>query len=205
VAKLKAPLLSLGAAGAIGKSLVFFNWKGLDVVREYVIPANPKTDPQTTQRGYLTDAVATIHQYQALLANFFGPGDTTAYALLGSTRPTPRTWFNEAVKSWVDLKVLGKIPAIFGNGSLSPGDTTLTMVLGHLPEWTAITDGKLWYGTSKTALIYSIDTTVADLLTGKTITGLTNGVKYFVQFRSTLPDTFDGNRSGIYYGTPKVP
>jgi len=42
VSKLKAPLLSLGASGQIGKSLVFFGWKGLDVVREYVIPSNTK-------------------------------------------------------------------------------------------------------------------------------------------------------------------
>ena len=202
MSKLKAPLLSLGASGAIGKSIVFFGWKGLDVAREYVVPANPRSAGQQTQRGYVTVAVSKVHEYQGLVANFFGPGDTIAYALLGSTYPTPRTWFNQVIKSWVDMKVAGKIPAIFGNGSLTPADGKLTMILGHLPESTAITDGKIYYGTSKTALIYSIDASIADLLTGKDITGLTNGVKYFVQFRSTLPDTFDGNRSGIYHGTP---
>ena len=202
MAKLKAPLLSLGASGALGKAIVFFDWKGLDVAREYVIPANPRTDPQLIQRGYMTKAVATIHQFQASLADPFNPTDMMAYALWASTYPKPRTWFNQAVKSWVDLKVLGKIPAIFGGGVITEGDTKLTIKLFHIAESTAITDGKLWYGTSKTALIHSIDTTMAALATGKDITGLTNGVKYFVQFRSTLPDTFDGNKSGIYYGTP---
>ena len=54
MAKLKAPLLSLGASGAIGRSIVFFPWKGLDCAREYVIPSNPKSTGQLTQRGYLT-------------------------------------------------------------------------------------------------------------------------------------------------------
>jgi len=61
MAKLKAPLLSLGAAGAIGKAVVFFPWKGIDVAREYVIPANPKSAPQLAQRGYLTEAVGKWH------------------------------------------------------------------------------------------------------------------------------------------------
>ncbi|GAH96000.1 unnamed protein product, partial [marine sediment metagenome] len=37
MAKLKGPLFSLGASQQLGKALVFFGWKGLDVVREYVI------------------------------------------------------------------------------------------------------------------------------------------------------------------------
>ncbi len=202
MAKLKAPLLSFGASGAIAKAVVYFPWKGLNVAREYVIPANPKTDPQNTQRGYLTTAVRMLHEYQALLANMFGPGDATGYALWGSIYPTPRTWFNQVVKSWIDMKVLGKIPAIFGNVSVTATAGTLTVIMGHSPESSAITDGKLWYGTSRTALIHSVEAAMADLLTGVAIPGLTKGVKYFVQFRSHTPDTFDGNRSGIYYGTP---
>ncbi|GAI66183.1 unnamed protein product, partial [marine sediment metagenome] len=64
MAKLKAPLMSLGASGQLGKSLVFFGWKGLDVVREYVIPSNPQTDLQTTQRDYLTEIVTRLHTVQ---------------------------------------------------------------------------------------------------------------------------------------------
>lgn len=61
MAKLKAPLLSLGASGNLGNALVYFNWKGLDVVREYVVPANPKSTAQIAQRGYLTSAIAAWH------------------------------------------------------------------------------------------------------------------------------------------------
>ncbi|GAJ23952.1 unnamed protein product, partial [marine sediment metagenome] len=65
MAKLKAPLLSFGASGAIAKAVVYFPWKGLNVAREYVIPSNPRTKLQTDQRDYLTDAVETIHAFQA--------------------------------------------------------------------------------------------------------------------------------------------
>jgi len=202
MAKLKAPLLSLGASGAIGKSLVFFPWKGLDVVREYVIPANPKTDLQNTQRGYLIAVVALIHAVQGVPADPFDALDASAYALLGSLQPTPRTWFNEICRQWLLQKVAGKIPGIYRNMSAVGGATKLTVTGRVEVESSAIVSGKLWYGTSKSALINSLACTKNDLGTGKDIPGLTAGLKYYVQFRPLLPDTFIGSNSGIYYGVP---
>lgn len=49
--KTTAPLLSFGAAGQIGNSMVFSKWKGISYVRRYVIPANPKTVKQQANRG----------------------------------------------------------------------------------------------------------------------------------------------------------
>lgn len=45
-AKVTGPLHSDGASGQIGKSIVFFGWKGLNVVRKWLVPANPKTGAQ---------------------------------------------------------------------------------------------------------------------------------------------------------------
>ncbi|KKM06256.1 hypothetical protein LCGC14_1745880, partial [marine sediment metagenome] len=53
MAKLKGPLFSLGASGQIAKALVYFPWKGLNLVREHVVPSNPNTTGQVTQRGYM--------------------------------------------------------------------------------------------------------------------------------------------------------
>lgn len=61
MAKLKGPLMSFGASGSIGKTLVYFPWKGVNAVRTYVVPANPQTDPQTKQRGLLRDGVTAWH------------------------------------------------------------------------------------------------------------------------------------------------
>lgn len=61
MAKVKGPLFSLDARGQIAKTLVYIGWKGIKDVREYVIPANPKTDDQKKQRGYFGDAVEAWH------------------------------------------------------------------------------------------------------------------------------------------------
>jgi len=202
MAKLKAPLLSLGASGAIGKAIVFFPWKGLNVAREYVVPANPKTDAQNTQRGYLIVVVAQIHKIQALAADALTSVDTSAYALWGSIYPTPRTWFNQAVKNWLDQNVLGKTGIIWSNGHTTPADGQLTMSIvatDSTPD-----SAKFYYGTSKTALTNSIAGVKAGGVYSKVVTGLTNGVKYYWQIRPVTPAIRIGSFSGIYYGTPKA-
>ncbi|GAI98349.1 unnamed protein product [marine sediment metagenome] len=205
MAKLKAPLLSLGASGAIGKSIVFFPWKGVDAVREYVIPTNPRSDPQKLQRNYLREAVAAIHAAQALDAYPLSEADMMALSLWGSCYPTPRTWFNQAVKNWIDCYVAGNEGTIFRNGQGVEGDTTLDVtIFSDEIDGAKITSGKFFWGSSKTALVHSgaagIDAEAhsANLL----IDGLTNKIKYFVQFRVDDGETCEGARSGIYHATP---
>ncbi len=50
MAKITAPLLSLGARGTIGKSMTFGSWRGVPYVRQRVIPANPRSVAQTLTR-----------------------------------------------------------------------------------------------------------------------------------------------------------
>lgn len=49
--KLTAPLLSMGAKGQIGKTMVMSTWKGVPYARQYVTPANPRTTKQVANRG----------------------------------------------------------------------------------------------------------------------------------------------------------
>lgn len=51
MSKVIGPLLSFGASGQVGKSAVFGTWRGVQYARRYVIPANPDTAAQQTQRG----------------------------------------------------------------------------------------------------------------------------------------------------------
>lgn len=51
MAIVKTPLLSIDARGKLGKSLVYMIWKGINDVRQYVIPTNPQTPDQTAQRN----------------------------------------------------------------------------------------------------------------------------------------------------------
>lgn len=50
MAKVTAPLFSFTASGKIGDAMVFFGWKGLACVRQFIIPANPQTATQGNQR-----------------------------------------------------------------------------------------------------------------------------------------------------------
>lgn len=50
MAKLTGPLLSFGAKGQIGKSMVTSKWRGIAYARQYVTPANPRTTAQQANR-----------------------------------------------------------------------------------------------------------------------------------------------------------
>lgn len=209
MAKLKAPLLSLGASGALGKAIVFFPWKGIDAAREYVVPTNPKTAAQDTQRGYVTDAVAKIHDVQALAAHALTEADNMAYALLAAALGKIMTWFNTAVKLWVDCMVAAKVPVIYSDFTVSDPTTTTIDLIIYLNEETAsqLADGKFYFGPSKTSLVHPMTATIvagvsAALINADCSAFLTAGVKTFVQFRPDVADPCEGARSGIYYFVP---
>jgi len=197
MAKVTAPLMSFGARGKIANSLVFFPWKGINAVRQYVIPTNPKTDRQIVQRGYFEDAIDAIHSAQAAAVDPLDAADVVANALWGSTYPTPRTWFNQVVKNYLDVKVASGNPVIYRNGTLDNSVAT-QLAASILPQDSLGTAGKFYYGISKTALIHS---EAAAFVGGKwtaTITGLTAGTKYYVQYRPDAGDPDEGSYSGIY-------
>lgn len=202
MAKLKAPLFSFKASGKLADSLVFFTWKGLNVVRSWVVPANPQTGLQNTQRGYLKAAVIMIHYAQGLAANPFAAADASAYALLGSLQPTPRTWFNTVCRQWLKQRVAGKHPSVYHGQGAVGGSTKITVTSQASSDEPSIDDGKLHYGTSKSALVNSIACTYAELNAGKDITSLVKGVKYFAQYRPSSPGAQVGSNSGIVFAVP---
>lgn len=200
MAKLKAPLLSLGATASIGKTLTFFPWKGLNVVREYVIPTNPNTTLQQTQRGYLTLVVTSIHDMMASATHPLGEVDKTAYALWASVVQAATTWFNQAVRNGIGQLIAGLTTRFWGDGHSTPGVGTLAVGLWEINAVT--TAGDFWYGTSRTALINSQPDVPVVNHHMATLAGLTAGVKYFWQFRPTAPAGVVGADSGIYHGRP---
>lgn len=53
MAKVFGPLHSDGASGKLANAMVFFPWKGLNIVRKYVVPFNPETAGQGDSRMIL--------------------------------------------------------------------------------------------------------------------------------------------------------
>ena len=50
MAKVTGPLMSMSASGKLAKAIVFFGWKGVNVVRQWLIPANPQSEGQGDRR-----------------------------------------------------------------------------------------------------------------------------------------------------------
>jgi len=147
MAKLVAPLFSLGARGKLGDALVFFPWKGLHAVRTYVVPANPNSAGQQTQRGYLTAAVTDWHGIG------LDADDVTAWDRHAATRPSSMSGFNSFVKDHVDLQVGGDTPNMGFDGQLTDDlDDTFSASIEEGGSATAV---NMVWGTSPTALINS--------------------------------------------------
>lgn len=198
--------MSLGASGKLGDALVFFGWKGLDLVREYVIPTNPQSALQTIQRNFLKAAVAAIHAAQAQADDPLGAADQTAMALLGSTHATPRTWFNEIVKLWCDVKITEKTPIVFSNGTTVNATRNIVNLYAGINEETPsdLAAGKFYLGKTKTNLVHAytanLNAGVSVSLLNENITGWTSvGDKIYWQYRPDSGDDCEGANSGIYH------
>ena len=202
MAKLKAPLMSLGASGKLADTLVFFAWKGLNVVREYVIPANPKI----AQRAHLTNAVGLVHAAQADATNPLKSIDQVAYAALASAKGLIMTWFNQAVKLCIDVSVAGPVPCVYSDMTFTTKTAGAIDLELYLNEGTpsSLVAGKFYFGSTKTNLINAVAATVTAgdkvaLVAEDCSAFLTAGVKAFVQFRPDAADGCEGADSGIYY------
>jgi hypothetical protein len=55
MAKVTGALLSMRAAGQIGKALVMGSWRGVSYARVHVTPANPQTTSQTLRRSVFSN------------------------------------------------------------------------------------------------------------------------------------------------------
>ncbi|GAI45473.1 unnamed protein product, partial [marine sediment metagenome] len=79
-------------------------------------------------------AVAKIHVAQARPTNPLRVEDQSAYSLLGSTRKSPRTWFNEIVKLWIDCKVDADKPIIYSCFHITDKTRVQVTGIGFLNE-----------------------------------------------------------------------
>lgn len=108
MAGITGPLLSLGASGQIGKTLVFGKWRGVGYVRQYVIPANPRTAAQTLNR----DLFATIRS----MFKISGPIARAPFDAFATGRPL--LGVNQYMKS--NILAIG-LDVDFNNFVASPG------------------------------------------------------------------------------------
>ncbi len=131
MAKLTAPLLSLEARGAIGEAMVYFPWKGRNVVRAWTKPANPRDVDQQLIRQKMAAMgknLKAIETPKTGLAN-----GSKIYALAKDDTPATQIWNAWFVKAALDtLKVDSAFLAL---------STALFGCAPTLPEWRCAATG----------------------------------------------------------------
>ncbi|MBA7643920.1 hypothetical protein ES703_51654 [subsurface metagenome] len=205
VAKVTAPLFSFTASGKLADSLVFMSWKGLNTVRKYVIPANPKSDDQITQRAYMKAIVPGIHKAQIRDTHPLNTTDYAAYSALAAKLGKVMTWFNMICKLALDGMRIDDGWTVCSGGGLDDADKDDFRPMISFTDNTVVQvqDGKFYLGTSPTNLLKSEVATVvvgggAMLINNAGFSGLVAGTKYYWQFRPDALDPCEGADSGIY-------
>lgn len=186
MAIVKGPLFSLSASGKIADSLVFMTWKGINDVRKYVIPANPNSANQQTQRGYLRSLVTLWHAID------WNAADQTAFNTWASIANSAMSGFNRWIKEGIDAFVLGKeyrtVSALVVSAVLT---TSFTVTAAAVVGLTFT----LNYGTSPTAMVETAAVAnVAGVLTAN-LAALTADTTYYFQIVET--DVGNVGKSGI--------
>lgn len=97
MAKLTGPLMSFGARGKLGGSLVYSAWKGVNTVRQLVTPANPNTTAQIAQRTRMASIVAAWRNTDLSSAI------RTAWNKLAQLTGNPVSGFNQFTSQLVKL------------------------------------------------------------------------------------------------------
>lgn len=145
MAKVTGPLMSFSASGKIGNAIVFFTWKGRDVVRQWLIPRNPEFPDQGDIRqiiGGLGRAVGKLTKIGAY-----------AVKLVGSEAiPSDQTRQSYLVKFLKDAYIAGKGATMTGNYA------TILAELTGLGVYTAWQAGAVAAAIGDFAIVYaSID------------------------------------------------
>lgn len=187
MAVVKAPLLSLGASGKLAGTIVFGTWKGRKVAREYVIPANPQTAAQVTQRGYFTDCVAQWRNY------FTGATMRQAWNRSATAEGRVESGFNSAMRAM--LGVIGTDPeSSFASACVAAAGEIATWTVLNMDDGVAGDEAgnfEIWVGSSPDALLYLETAVIAAGEIDSSDLGDVDDVKY-VQLKKG-----GFNRSGI--------
>lgn len=100
MAKLVGPLMSLEARGKLGDALVYFPFKGRNVVRAWTIPTNPRDIDQKLIRqkiGSLGKFVSKIIRVTSVIVN-----GSKMYQLVKADTPATQIWNAWLVKKAID-------------------------------------------------------------------------------------------------------
>lgn len=95
MAKISGPFLSMSASGTVGNVLTAAAWKGIQYMRKWFIPSNPKTAKQTNIRAAATLSVAKWGELPQAQKDAYNTG----------AEGTQMSGFNLAMKRMLDAYI----------------------------------------------------------------------------------------------------
>lgn len=91
MARITGPLMSLDASGSFGSTLVFGKWKGRNVVRQLVVPSNPRSTTQVAARNKLRVTAEGQHWVNFETSKSDGNANTDKVRITNIT-PAGQAW-----------------------------------------------------------------------------------------------------------------
>jgi hypothetical protein len=185
MAKLKMPLMGMEASGQLGKTLVYFNWKGINCARMHVVPSNPNTTAQQGRRTKFSNAVDAYHD--ASLSDV----DVDGWRTFAGIQSSPMTYFNTYVKYHILSADASETWPNFNNDLTD--STTSEEIDFSIDGETGLT-AKVRYGQSATYMPNIGSLSESSGTYTLNVASLESGAKYFYQF---YVDTETYTLSGI--------
>lgn len=187
MAIVRTPFISFGASGKLAKTLVAFSWKGLDVMREYVVPTNPDTPAQKTQRTLFTGMVYAWRNF------FTDSAMRAAWDVLSTILPQAMSGFNAAMRNMIKMAATDPKASFAKDATAAAGQTCDWNMLNVDDGVTGdeVGDFEIWYGSRAAALLKLEEVAIATGVLSSSSLGDTDDIVY-VKLRK---DGFD--RSGV--------
>lgn len=145
----KGPFLSMSARGQVGKTLVAFVWKGLNVMRSHVVPANPNTTLQSDHRARWT---ACVYVWRNTFTNAV---ERTAWNLAALTSSLAESGFNSAMRAMVN-RVKTDPDASFTLSAANAADYKANFTMKNIDDGAQgdeAGDFEVWSGSSPGSLL----------------------------------------------------
>ncbi len=195
MAKLVGPLMSFGARGKLGGSLVYSAWKGINTARQLVTPANPRSPAQVAQRDLLALIVAAWRSVDIAQAV------RTAWNKMAQLTGRPLSGFNLFSSQLVQLAALDPAASIVSGVSDTGADTVnLDFVnLDDLAVGDEAGNFTILYGASPDALLNEATSALAAgvLAFDATAAGFAAADEIFVTVRKSTIGGESFDRCGI--------
>jgi len=178
MAKVTGPLMSMDARGKLANAIVFIGWRGIQDVRRWVKPANPRTANQVAQRNRFTQAVDKYHELT--------PTDKQAWETKASGKPY--SGFNLFVSRVVKTLVAGKTWQLIKDVKAENITSSSADITGYTDNAELV---RVEYGTNP-----GVYTAYADEPSGRTeagtftvsLSGLASGTTYYYRVITQTPD-----------------